>query len=113
MTEQEIEKLAFAGGELPDDMSYGDGLYFLAMRSLYALAKAGQLEPEQGKIEKAKIKRFCKKYMLDTEYAFEIAKRNAATQQARTAYRKAKTDAERLDAAKRLIESLDGVAAER
>lgn len=106
-TGEEVEDLAWAGGELPEDMGYGDQMYFLMLRALYAFARTSQMDMEQGKREKARVQAACKKWLLDEQYAIFLGQLQIRTEAARTAYRKERTQ----ENADKLLEVLDNVAA--
>ena len=113
LTDHELDMLANAGKELPKGLDYAQTLYFLCMRKLYDYAKTGNLDPEQGKREKQQIQRIVRQYRLDCDYVLACARRTMAVERAATAYRKAGSDAERLQSAAELLEALDGMMAER
>lgn len=56
MTAEELERKAFLGEPVPEDIhSQADMLLFLSFRNLYDFAKRVEMPPEQGKREKAEI----------------------------------------------------------
>ncbi len=109
MTEKDLDRLANNGAELPAGLNSADTLYFLAKRALYRFARNTDMSAEQGRRESAKIRDTVKAYRLDNKYVLACARRTMAVEAATTAYRKASSDAERLEAAARLVEALDGV----
>lgn len=115
MLDADIERAAYNGDQLPDEIGYYGTLYYECMRHLYARFKAGEIDAEQAKIEKMKIQRECRKYKLDSEAAITAARRQIATEQARTLFRKAVAAGDTraaLEAASILVEALDGVRVE-
>lgn len=52
MTKEEIVKLAAQGVGLPEGLDPADNYLFFAMRYLYGSAKIGQVNREQGQLEK-------------------------------------------------------------
>ena len=79
LSEEEIEDMAFRGGELPKDLGYGDTLMFLMYRNLYDFARRVQMDSDQGKREKARIQAACKTYRLDQDCVRYMAEQNALT----------------------------------
>ncbi len=55
MTKEEIIVASANGGELPDGLDPADTFLFMALRSLYAQAKHGDMSKEQGAREKNAI----------------------------------------------------------
>jgi len=108
-TADEIEDLAYNGAPLPEDLSTGETLLFLMFRSLYEYARQTHMDPEQGRREKLRILQQCKRHLLDDLYVKYVADLNMNTEQARTAYRKAKTKEEALAAADRLVEAIEHI----
>lgn len=82
MDTKKLDKLAYAGGELPDGLDAAESLYFLSMRAVYQFAGAGKLDPEQGKREKGRIIDLSERYAAvserQAEREQELARREAA-----------------------------------
>lgn len=112
-TGDELEDLAYNGAALPEDLSVGETLTFLMFRSLYEYARQTQMPQEQGRREKARILDQCKRYVLDDLYVKYVAELNQRTELGRREYRKAQTDADRLNAAEKLIEAIDRIPVRR
>ena len=108
-TGDELEDLAYQGAALPEDLSAGETLVFLMFRSLYEYARQTHMPQDQGKREKERILSQCKRYVMDDLFFKYVAELNQRTEQARAAYRKAQTDAERLAAAEALIVAIDKI----
>ena len=108
-TGDELEDLAYQGAALPEDLSVGETLIFLMFRSLYEYARQTRMPQDQGKREKERILSQCKRYVMDDLFFKYVAELNQRTEQARAAYRKAQTDAERLAAAEALIVAIDKI----
>lgn len=109
LTEKDLDRLAHKGGELPDGLNCADTLYFLAKRALYRYAKDTDMPAEQGKREGAKIRDMVRAYRLDNDYVLACARRTMAVEGPIKEYLTANNDAQRLDAAARLVEALDGI----
>ena len=106
LTEAQIEDLAYNGAELPDGLNAGETLEFLMFRALYEYARAVHMEAEQGRREKRRIQRLCKRYLLDCEYVLYVGTLYRDTEQARTAYRKKPC----LETANGILKALDKVS---
>lgn len=51
----DIDKLACAGADMPDDLTTSDQLLFLKLKYLYALHRLDAISTEQGRVGKIKI----------------------------------------------------------
>lgn len=109
MDNREIERLAYAGVELPPELNYSDALHFIMLRAACVYMKQVDMPPEQARREKAAIDAVCKKYRQDRDYAIHCGKVHNAVSMATCDYRKAKTKDEALAAADKIVEALDNV----
>lgn len=109
MSRQNLDRMAYAGCELPPGLPGADALYFEGMRWLYHSG----VSPEQGSREKAEIQRVVREYESGMEMVLNAGRLFARTEQARIALRKARTTEERLEAADRLLEAIDHVPVNR
>lgn len=93
MTNRELpyERIAMAGGEMPDDLEWYDRQLFLMLRTLYWQYKQGIVDRESAAREKKKmLADYDHKKFLD-DFTKDIAKMIMDTEQARQAYRKNRT----------------------
>lgn len=109
MDNREIERLAYAGVELPAELDYAETLYFLMLRAACETMKQMNMPTEQARREKAKIDAACKRYRLDRDMGLYHAEINNSISMATCDYRKAETKDEALAAADRIVEALDNV----
>lgn len=122
MDRQNLDRLAYAGVELPACLGYADALYFLMLRALYAQAKRTDMTAEQGRREKAKIEEAVRTFRADEQTARYRAEQMKTTGRARSDYRKARKEfpaefapddpeptAEAIRAADKLVEALDNM----
>lgn len=65
MTNEELEKLAASGGELPSDIGMNQKILYIALRLLYRTYKQGIITREQASAEKRKIYDSYELLMLD------------------------------------------------
>lgn len=105
MKELEYERIAMAGGEMPDNLDSSDQLMFLKLRLLYDSYRKGVLSREQATKEKAKIVREyeldCAMHKLGVRWVTMIGE----TENARIEYRKNRT----IEAADKLLEVIEGI----
>ena len=125
MDNQDLERLAFDGSKLPTELGAEDSLYFLMLRALYSHAKLTNMEPEQGRQEKARIAEVVRKFRLDMESARSTMRKLSYAGTARADYRKARNAmggaaiylppdvVAALAAADRMAEALDNIPIER
>lgn len=90
MEKAELDRLAWAGSELPSGLGYTDTLYFLMLRALYRYAKETNMEAEKGRLEKAKISDAVRQYKADQDITRHCAELMRDTGAARAEYRKAR-----------------------
>lgn len=105
LTELPYEKIAMAGGEMPDDLTSTDQQMFLELRLLYHSYRKGIVDRETAKREKNKLlTNYRANCLLDT-LTKQWAQQNIKTEQARQAYRKNRT----LENADAIILAFEGV----
>lgn len=105
MKELEYERIAMAGGEMPDNMDSSDQLMFLKLRLLYDTYRRGAISREQASREKAK---FMKQYELDCsmhKLGIRWVTMVGETEKARIEYRKNRT----IENADKIFEIIDGI----
>lgn len=105
MKELEYERVAMAGGAMPDNLDSSDQLMFLKLRLLYDSYRKGVLNREQATREKAK---FMKEYDLDCamhKLGVRWVTMIGETEKSRIEYRKNRT----IEAADRLLEVIEGI----
>ena len=105
LPELPYEKIAMAGGEMPDDIEWFDCQTFLSLRMLYHQYKIGLVDRETATREKRKILRDYEHNKWAEEYTKDIAQKIADTEKARQAYRKNRT----LENADAIILAFEGV----
>lgn len=98
------EKVAMAGGEMPDGLAMPDCLMFLGLRFLYSQYKSGTIGRETATAEKRKLISKYKYQMFLQEASERYVKQIHQTEDARAEYRKDRT----LEAADRLVMALEG-----
>lgn len=105
LPELPYERIAMAGGEMPDDLVWYDRQMFLQLRMLYHQYKAGVISREIASREKRKLLRdYDLNKCLDNTTG-QIAKIMVKTEEARVAYRKNRT----LENADAIILAFEGV----
>ncbi|MBO7669053.1 MAG: hypothetical protein J6S60_00555 [Oscillospiraceae bacterium] len=125
MERDELDRIAWIGGEVPRDLSYSDTLYYLMTRALYEFYRTRQPDAEKGRREKAKIADAVRKFQAAQDSAQRYGALMRDTGAARAAYRLARKDmgAETplylpaqvvavIAAADRLVEIMDGMKIE-
>lgn len=105
LLELPYEKIAMAGGEMPDDLEWYDRQLFLMLRTLYWQYKNKIVDRETASREKRKLLKdrdFC---IFQDDFTKDIAKKIMETEAARQAYRKNRT----LENADAIILAFEGV----
>jgi hypothetical protein len=105
LPELPYERIAMAGGEMPDDLEWYDRQMFLQMRMLYHQFKSGIIDRETASNEKRKLLRDYDLNKFQQNFTKNIAKKIMETEQARQAYRKNRT----LENADAIILAFEGV----
>ena len=126
MDNQDLERLAFDGSKLPTELGAEDSLYFLMLRALYSHAKLTNMDPEQGRQEKARIAEVVRKFRLDMESARSTMRKLSCAGTALPGYRKARNEMQELTAyylpaevvaviaaGDKIVEVLDGIPIEK
>jgi hypothetical protein len=91
LLELPYEKIAMAGGEMPDNLSSADQQMFLELRLLYDSHKRGIIDREAARREKAKLLDEYKANLLMDVFCKQWAQQHTKTEQARQTYRKNRT----------------------
>ena len=91
LMELPYEKIAMAGGEMPDNIEWFDCQTFLSLRMLYHQYKIGLVDRETATKEKRKILQDYDRNKWAEEFTKDIAQKIADTEKARQAYRKNRT----------------------
>lgn len=105
LQELPYERIAMAGGEMPDDLEWYDRQLFLQLRMLYHQFKQGIVDRETASREKRKLLKDRDFHIFQDNFTKDIAKKIMDTEQARQAYRKNRT----LENADALILAFEGV----
>lgn len=105
LLELPYEKIAMAGGEMPDSLEWYDRQMFLQMRMLYHQFKQGIVDRETAQREKRKILSDYNFQKFQSEFTANIAKKIMDTDVARMEYRKNRT----LENADAIILAFEGV----
>lgn len=105
LPELPYERIAMAGGEMPDDLEWYDRQMFLMLRSLYWQFKQGIVDRETASREKAKLLRDYDLKRFQQEFTANIAQTIMDTDDARAEYRKNRT----LENADAIILAFEGV----
>ena len=105
MTELPYERIAMAGGEMPDDQEWYDRQLFLMLRTLYWQYKQGIIDRETASREKRKLLKDRDFHLFQDDFTKDIAKKIVETDEARMAYRKNRT----LENADAIILAFEGV----
>lgn len=105
LPELPYERIAMAGGEIPEDLEWYDRQTFLQLRMLYHQYKSGIVDRETASREKRKILIDYDRNKFFEDFTRNIAKTITDTEQARQAYRKNRT----LENADAIILAFEGV----
>jgi hypothetical protein len=105
LKELPYERIAMAGGEMPDGLEWYDRQLFLMLRSLYWQYKKGVVDRETASREKRKLLKDRDFQLFQDNFTKDIAKMIIDTEQARQAYRKNRT----LENADAIILAFEGV----
>lgn len=100
-----FERIAMAGGEMPDDLEWFDRQLFLMLRTLYWQYKQGIVDRETASREKRKLLKDRDFQLFQDNFTKDIAKKIMETEKARQAYRKNRT----LENADAIILAFEGV----
>lgn len=105
LQELPYERIAMAGGEMPDDLEWYDRKLFLMLRTLYWQYKQGIVDREIASREKRKLLKDRDFQLFQDNFTKDIAKKIIDTDDARVAYRKNRT----LENADAIILAFEGV----
>lgn len=105
LTELPYERIAMAGGEMPDDLDWYDRQLFLMLRTLYWQYKNGIVDRETASREKHKLLKNRDFQLFQENLTKDIAKKIVDTEEARRQYRKNRT----LENADAVILAFEGV----
>ena len=105
MQELPYERIAMAGGEIPDDLEWYDRQLFLMLRTLYWQYKQGIVDRETASREKQKLLKDYNLKKFQDDFTKDIAKKIMDTDAARAEYRKNRT----LENADAIILAFEGV----
>ena len=105
LPELPFERIAMAGGEMPDGLEWFDRTLFLQLRMLYHQFKVGLLDRETASREKRKLLKDRDFQLFQDNFTKDIAKKIMETEQARQEYRKSRT----LENADAIILAFEGV----
>lgn len=98
------EKIAMAGGEMPDGLEYPDQILFLELRMLYEQLKKGVVDRPMAMKEKRKLLDTYRLHKFNDNMGKEWAEQIKQTEIARANYRKNRT----LENADRLVDLIEG-----
>jgi hypothetical protein len=105
LPELPYEKIAMAGGEMPDNLSSADQQMFLELRLLYKSHKMGIIDRDTAKKEKIKLLNEYKANVIVDSFCKQWAQQHIKTEKARQEYRKNRT----LENADAIILAFEGV----
>ncbi len=105
LPELPYERIAMAGGEMPDDLEWFDRTLFLQLRMLYQQYKQGIVDRETASREKRKLLKDRDFQLFQDNFTKDIAKKIMDTEKARREYRKNRT----LENADAIIFAFEGV----
>jgi hypothetical protein len=105
LTELPYERIAMAGGEMPDGLEWYDRQIFLQLRMLYHQFKQGIVDRPTASREKAKMLRDYSLNKTQQELTADFARTIRKTEDARVAYRNNRT----LENADAIILAFEGV----
>lgn len=100
-----FERIAMAGGEMPDDLEWFDRTVFLQLRMLYHQHRNGLVDRETASREKRRLLEDREFHLFQDNLVNDLAKRVMETEKARQEYRKNRT----LENADAIILAFEGV----
>jgi hypothetical protein len=98
------EKIAMAGGEMPDGLEYPDQILFLELRMLYDQYNKGFMDRAAAMREKRKLLDVYRAHQFNDQMGKEWTRQIRLTELARAAFRKERT----LENADRLLDAIEG-----
>lgn len=105
LPELTYERIAMAGGEMPDDLEWYDRHMFIQLRMLYHQFKTGIIDRETASREKRKMLKDYDFNKFQEDLTRDMAKKIMDTDAARSEYRKNRT----LENADAIILAFEGV----
>jgi hypothetical protein len=105
LPELPYERIAMAGGEMPDNLEWYDRQIFLQLRMLYYQFKQGIVDRETASREKRKLLKDRDFQLFQDNFTKDIAKKIMDTDAARSEYRRNRT----LENADAIIFAFEGV----
>ena len=104
LLELPYEKIAMAGGAMPEGLEYPDQILFLELRLLYDSYKRQLIDREQATLEKVELLRVYEAHKIVDSCGNEWVDQIKRTELARAAYRKEKT----IENADKLLACVEG-----
>jgi hypothetical protein len=104
LLELPYEKIAMAGGEMPDGLEYPDQILFLQLRLLYDSYKRKMIDRETATREKVELLRTYEANKIGENAVKECVRQIKNTELARAEYRKSKS----IETADRMLNCLEG-----
>ena len=104
LLELPYEKIAMAGGEMPDGLEYPDQILFLELRLLYDSYRRKLIDRETATREKVELLRIYEAHKIVDKMGKEWVEQIKRTELARAAYRKNKT----IENADKLLACVEG-----
>jgi hypothetical protein len=98
------ERIAMAGGEMPDKLPYSEQLLFLSLRLLYNSYKQKLIDRETATKEKSKLITEYQANVLMDKISLDLVDQLKRSELARAEYRKNRT----LENADKVIDTLEG-----
>lgn len=108
LMELPYEKIAMAGGEMPNGMEYPDQILFLELRLLYDSYKRKLIDREKATREKVELLRTYEAHKIVEKMGKEWVDQIKRTELARATYRKDKT----IENADKLVAAIEGLGKE-
>ena len=104
LLELPYEKIAMAGGEMPEGLEYPDQILFLGLRLLYDSYRRKMIDRDKATQEKVELLRTYEAYKIVEKLGKEWVDQIKRTELARAEYRKSKT----IENADKLLACLEG-----
>lgn len=104
LLELPYEKIAMAGGEMPEGLEYPDQILFLGLRLLYDSYRRKMIDRDKATQEKVELLRTYEAHKIVDRMGKEWVDQIKRTELARAAYRKDKT----IENADKLLACLEG-----
>lgn len=104
LLELPYEKIAMAGGEMPQGLEYPDQILFLELRLLYDSYKRKLIDREKATQEKVELLRTYEAHKIIDRYGKEWVEQIKRTEMARSEYRKNR----KLETADILVACIEG-----